>query len=707
MRNLSPEVISLVNYIELDSAEWWVNVVERLVIAILWQSKNPLNVQQLKSKIKKDFPFTTRTTELNRMLSKLMDEGKIISCENGQYKLSISEERSLNEIEKKNNELASKIENIFCAYVKNKYPGIDAKVIWSLFIEKFLVPLVSAEGARAYDLLVGGKKKINNQSYVDKFIESVPSYAREGIRQVLYDFLDLRDPEIECYLLSYLDAYFTIEASGLPPKVLTELSNIKKENLEFSIFVDTNFVFSILNLHDNPSNEMANDLKELVFSLGKNFNFKFFIRPITLDETRNSIIYHRKALTNLPYPQNLSAAAASSAGISGVFKTYFEKMSRLDRKIDPVLYFKPFEENLTQILEGHGVYLYSDNDASKQTDLTELQMDIENQKRYEDDKYKDGAKSSKKIEHDVTLWHFIQGLRGKKIVNPLQAKYWVVTIDYKFLGFDKFKSEIKSYTPACMHPSQLFQILRFFVPRTPALEKSLLGIMKFPLLARQFDSQSEKISLNIINTLNRHEDIEDIPTDTLTTILADGILRKQLSNIDVHEKEAIALVHEALVRVVAQKDEQLDFRENEIGLLKDTVNTLKTNLEQAEEQKRLLQINTEQIKGEDASQINKLSARIKILEEEKANEKKKRERTGKFLSIGLVGLLGIFLIYFLPSLLTWTWFLNHKNLIGLYICATLLLVGICWTIAEPSKNYKYGIVFGIVAAAIFTIAQIV
>jgi len=52
-------------------------------------------------------------------------------------------------------------------------------------------------------------------------------------------------------------------------------SQIKGQQVEFNIFVDTNYVFSILGLHSNPLNETAKGLMELVEKVSPNIKVQF------------------------------------------------------------------------------------------------------------------------------------------------------------------------------------------------------------------------------------------------------------------------------------------------------------------------------------------------------------------------------------------------------------------------------------------------
>lgn len=472
MRELPNHIVSFVHYTELSESGWWDEALERYILATLFEFHEAVQIQQIKKAISKKYLIDFKTHELTLIIDRLEQKGSIISPTSGKYKLSLSKIHDIKESEKRSSDLESKIKSDFCGQAKNFCSEIVAEEIWSAFISKFLIPLVTNEGARSYDLLTGGKKDILPVAYIDNFLNVFPVY-RESVKQLLYEFLTKDDSDTKTYLLTYLDSYFLMSAAGLPSKVLNELSNVSKDGLEFTIFVDTNFIYSILNLHDNPSNQAASDLQDLINSLPENIKIRLVVRRSTLDETLGSIRYHKSRLANSVYPSNL-AEAATRTDISGVYRMFFQRVQTSGVQTSVEDYFSPYENNLMQILEGKGVSFFLEESKYVDQDQSyEISEDIALQIQYEKDMHKDNAKSEQKIVHDVNFWHFIQNQRSGKIVSPLQSKFWIVTVDYRFLAFDKFKSNKRGFLPACMHPTQLIQLLRFFCAKVSKIGKHI------------------------------------------------------------------------------------------------------------------------------------------------------------------------------------------------------------------------------------------
>jgi hypothetical protein len=64
------------------------------------------------------------------------------------------------------------------------------------------------------------------------------------------------------YLLRSLNAWLFVEAAGLTDATLASIEKLSGSQPSFRLFIDTNVMFSILNLHENPYNEAALSIPE-------------------------------------------------------------------------------------------------------------------------------------------------------------------------------------------------------------------------------------------------------------------------------------------------------------------------------------------------------------------------------------------------------------------------------------------------------------
>lgn len=61
-------------------------------------------------------------------------------------------------------------------------------------------------------------------------------------------------------------------------------------------------------------------------------------------------------------------------------------------------------------------------------------------------------------------------------------------------------------------------MLQLWMPRSPQFDAALFESLRASL-PNAFDSESEEMSIRILRALSRYEDVDDLPEETLTSIL--------------------------------------------------------------------------------------------------------------------------------------------------------------------------------------------
>lgn len=236
-------------------------------------------------------------------------------------------------------------------------------------------------------------------------------------------------------------------------------------------------------------------------------------------------------------------------------------------------------------------------------------------------------KSYKALEHDIVLWHFVKGKRQSYLESPIEAEYWIVTIDYRFLAFDRHKTKDQQIA-ICVHPTALIQMLQFWVPRTDMLEEALLASLRLPLFFSEFDPEAEKVTIKILQTLSRFENVGDIPADTVANILLSESLRAKMSATSQVE-EQVELIKEALIeeqnrlqRELEESRGRLQEKEKETTEMKATIHDLKREIERERRSRKSVEHQLQQAQEE----IEKLKERIKAKEDEEKHRLQEEER---------------------------------------------------------------------------------
>ncbi len=640
MKTLPPQIVSLIHYVELTNDGWWLTTIDRCILAVMLLVNLPITEQGLRKKISEYLFIDIKKSELRIALERLHNHGDIVLHPNASYSLSVVIKNQLLTQIAENETFEKDVQNRFFEYITPLDLKLDKSYLWIAFIEKFLIPTVTQTGVKVYEMIISNPSFTSWDAPLEEFLNVVSEESRPALREAVFKFLDPRDTKVSKFILSYLDAYFVVTASGLPHSVISQLSQIKTQKVEFVIFVDTNFAFSILGLHSNPLNETAKDLMELVESVSPNVKVNFVISPITIEEAKSRLQKSRRELgENRIYYPNI-AQAGITAGLMGVERRFVEQIVQSGTPMTPTDYFLPYENNLISILEEKRVNLYKQAKIEKYKEYPDVINDIEDQEQFQKTKY-NRPKSRSQIEKDVILWHFVRDQRESEFVLPLQAKYWIVTVDHRYVEFDRHKTLPKSETPICMLPAHFLQILRFFAPRSITFERMMLSMMRLPLMTWNFNAQSEQVTLRIITKLSRFENVEDLSVDSVHRILADDALRSALST-NASRVDEVKEIENAVFRELGESNKLIYVKDEENIVLKQNVEDLKKISDQILTENQKLKVELEENNKKLKDVTGRLASVLNDIDKEKEDKAiRKSVKSFAFLCV----------LIFLPSLI--------------------------------------------------------
>jgi len=353
-------------------------------------------------------------------------------------------------------------------------------------------------------------------------------------------------------VLCSLNAYFCLEAINLSPSVIANIAKSTKKNPTFELFLDTNFLLYLIGLRDDEYHA-ALTLIDLVRQLHGRVQIRLQVLPITIDETKRVISAAQASLSGLQVNRHL-ADAARRAGLDAIAAKFIAEAAQ--RPLAAETYFGPYLRDLLEVIRSHGAEFHNTRLDPYRTDQRVVD-DILAQQQYEEKHHADKAKGYEQLEHDVTLWHFVNRRRPATIESPLEAHSWIMTLDRRLLAFDASKRKRNDQrVPVCVHPATVMHMLQFFVPRTTAFEDAILGSMGLPFF-HGFTSNDERVTLRILHTLGRFQDANNLPPTAATSILFNDALRQKLTPDLVPEQEH-ALIKEALVQELHERNRELD-----------------------------------------------------------------------------------------------------------------------------------------------------
>lgn len=582
---LPREVVAMVQHIELNKAGWWDKAVQRLVLAAIWLENGPPDVIAIQKSLNSTFKLSLSTAKLTTILEALQSSQLLIILPQKTYRIPQEKraafEREIAESEQAENEA----EKSFRELILKLDEGLDSQTVWADFENKFLGPLIKQVGANAYRLVVG-EKMTADKALVDDFLKPFPKDLHNKLRELVADFLDPKKPEVCGHISRMLHARFCVEASGLSESVLQKLNVSVGKQVQFYIFIDTNFLFSILELHENPSNIAAQELLELFARLNGNPRIKLFITPDTIEEAKASISFTKELLKDLPSGGNFTNAALRG-GFSGMATRFFVERNKRSGNLSASDWLDPYLNDFLTISRSKGVELFNeklDNYSNRQDVIDDINEILKHQEGLPENKRKTYAK----VKHDMVLWHFVDDKRAAYVESPIDATYWILTVDFRFISFDDHKKRnSQPKVPLCIHPTSLIQLLQFWVPRTKEFEEAMLGSLRLPFLFQDFDIEGEKISLKIMKDLGRFDGSEGFTQETIANVMLNEGLRARIKTETQKESE-IELVRDALVEEMKQRSEAVAAKaqalEREVQVRDSRLTSLAEEKRVAEEQ---------------------------------------------------------------------------------------------------------------------------
>jgi len=626
---LSPELVSLVHHIELNKAGWWDTAIQQLILAAIWRKGESLSLAGIVNELRKGFSVHLEASKVEKQIDELCASNTVVALPGGQFKIA---ERSLNEFEasvKQAKEITQEAESKFATVLAACCDRLEPAETWRSFNDDLLAPLVREMGARTYELVSGGKVEVENRVRFREFLESFPAEHRQGLRDAVIGFLDPKDRIVRSYILRQLNAYFFLEAGNLSEETVEALTVAQASKPSFTILVDTNFLFSMLGLHENPSNEAAMSLMSLASRLAEKVTLRFYVSPITIDEARRVLEAVAYELRYLRLSSNL-AEVAVDRGLSGFARKFAEESRKAGHPLKAEDYFKPYITDLVGILRTKGVELAQDVDSYRtRQDVID---DLNDQLKFETRRLGERAKGYDTLLHDMVLWHFVNDQRPVRTESPLEAGCWIVTVDFRLLDFDRHKrARSVSGIPVCVHPAPLTEMLQFWIPRTQEFEEAMLGNLRLPFLFQDFDPAAEQVTIRILEALSRFENVGDLPQEVITATLMNQALRQRIS-VEANADVRVELTREAVI-------EQSSRLAAELGEFKKKTESSERVIAQLREQVGTSDADLQRERADRA----KLEERVRFLEEQRASAEADADRAharrwyvGKWVAAPLV-----------------------------------------------------------------------
>ena len=521
---LPQDLASLVHHVELSEAGWRERAIRHLLLAAISKHPNGVFAEEAYTEANTSLPGPLAPAELARQVDSLRSRGRIIQLPNGNLKLT---EEAGRKIEKQLANAATRqvqVKKQFDAAFSALPPRIDLE--WKDFLDSCLIPLVSELGAKTYQILTGQDAGIEDTTSYLAFLNRFDEEDRVPVCDAIATFIDSSSPVVRAYVLRLLNTAFLVRALTLPAGAVQKLLRRTRQRLHMRVFVDTNFLFSLLGL-DSPADSVVGALHDLIANMPSRLDVRLYMLPCTMDEACETIARYEGRLSSFYMNRHVAEAIRQGQlNLSGIALTYIDEAYGGGKRISSKDYFAPYLKNFIGVARSKGVEVFNASLEKLRMDQQVLD-DVAEQFEREQKRPKGRAKSYEALRHDMMLWHFARRQRPERIDSPLDAIAWVATLDYGLLRFDAFKGRLARKEPAvCIHPTVLLQILQFWVPNNESLEAALMTSLR-PVPPR-FDSEAERVTVRILSALSRFEGIDDLSGETVTNVLLSDVVRGRI-----------------------------------------------------------------------------------------------------------------------------------------------------------------------------------
>lgn len=557
-KDLSSDLASLIHHVELSKAGWRDDAFKILLLSIMGRHGGALSLDDLCTLVNQTVPAAVSQYQVRRFLDALVESQQLLRLPDGYFSLSQQSKRQCTLRSKEDKNLRQEIEYHFRESFRQLVDAGDLN--WNAFDRRFLIPLVSDLGARTYELVTGTKVEIPDVPAYRRFLSSIPSRKQAAVAGGLVRFFDPKSGATRKYMLRLLNNAFLIQAIALPDEVMKVLLDRIRKPLRLKIFVDTNVLFSLLGLHENPADDIVRTLHDVVEKMSGSIDVAFYVLPFTVDEAQKALERYGDQLTHFYMsPEVARAINSESNRFSGILLTYARKAYKNGKRISAKDYLSPYLNDFIRVARDRGIELFNADVSALSTD-DDVVSDTLEQVKLQERRPPERRKAYDAMLHDMKLWHFVKRRRPSRVDSPLDAEAWIATIDYGLLAFDK-SNRSQREPPVCIHPTSLLHVLQLWVPSSDLLVGALMESLR-PMLPRTIDYGMEDVIIKIANRVSRFE-LGDLSEDAVAHILLDEAVLEKMGTA-ANATEEIEIIESEMARVNRQLTKQIDAVNREV-----------------------------------------------------------------------------------------------------------------------------------------------
>jgi hypothetical protein len=573
------------------------------------------NIDQFRSAFEAQYGLKLESERMQRAIDRLMSEGIISRLSKG-GPFVVSPERRALALERIDaaRQLEADVMNEWFEQLDKRDLGLDASFAWRA-LHEYLRAAFRRHGLGTISLIDQSFQQEKSLStplntILNEAVEAIvgPLDAtgyKEAIRAFFREIS--LSPIRSRYVVQLADSAFSFYTLAVPP----EISEVLRSNLpNLSLFLDTNFLFGLLDLHEHAFVEVSKELVQAVQQ--HHLPFLLYYHEATQNELARAIAAVAPVLLRQQWPPQISRIVARNTDyVSGLELKYHQRNA--ESPVDAEDFLRPLNY-IGDLLAEKEIRIYRPP-APRLVERANLEAE------YRDFLIKNGRKEKppNAMNHDMAMLDavFYQRSASK---SSLQAGALCVTCDYGLYLFDMHLARKGNHLPCVVLPNLFYQLIRPYIPADANFDASFAQTFAIPEF-RTLDSHSEKARAKMLSILASFKDINE---GTAASMLANDLLSEQIRDSG-SEQDALKMVEAA----IATDNDRLIRERDALALrLKDIELTAGVERSQLEQKLTEVSFDIEQIRSTSISVSERLAQEErKARELQEAREKEAIERS--------------------------------------------------------------------------------
>ncbi|MEO6520542.1 MAG: hypothetical protein ABIN91_02620 [Mucilaginibacter sp.] len=575
------KVLSTLSIASSDTRE---ESIKSIIISTLYESIHETSYDQMVESIDILYDVQLYELELKEVLKASIDNGAIVQNIKG-YKLSAAEKSNFEILDNKIKSEERKRYINFKTFLDDNYDykivQDNVKELWEVF-RQYLYNCFFHYGEKAVEFFHPNNENRdfqNSEMLNEAFDKLKTSELQDIFKKIIDDFPDHATQEDIDFVNDLGQKALCFASLGLEPELAKEQLNFSL--VDWTLYLDTNFLFSILNLHINVENDASKELLKLIFANPEFIKVQFRYSELTLKELRS------KQSDFISLESDLT-----KSGIKALLES--DELDSFSRRYYRDLLDHPNETlhpnqiiDLAEVtLDASKIVISRNKRQAEHLGEKYIAAKVQDYYRYigqqnelrDDFNAKSGVKpvrnyyrSDSQLYHDITLRELIINSRdtfktaSSQTLN--EVKYFGITLDDLLIKFDSYelrKGDIKY--PTFFKPSFLLNKLIKILPiKTDNYKRAFIKAVS----SRGFNKDPRK-SEDIIKIVNYLKTLGIDDKKVLLNLITEKLFVERFKqNENSSEEVKKAFVESEINKFINQTSNDLELAERKINVLEE------------------------------------------------------------------------------------------------------------------------------------------